>query len=324
MATYKEIHGTNIEAVASDPSNPVEGQVWYNSTSNKLKGRAFIGDSIATGGNYPQSLYQAGSAGTQTAAIGFGGRVPPSSNRTAVAAIYNGTNWTTVNSMNSRRSIFQSSFGTSTSAIGVNGQGPPSPPPAFSTAVEEYNGTNWTEVASTNTKRRIMSGCGATGTSGLVAGGLNDAAENQVLTETWNGSSWTEVNDLNTARSQSVGAGTITAAVAAGGTDLVESWNGTNWTAITASPTALSVGGGTQTAIIANAGSSSDSSVFIYNGSSWATSAATFSTTHPSGGFSGNPGTAALFFAGSPSSTTNVTSEFNFGTGSTTVTFTGS
>ena len=40
MATYKEIRGTQIEAVATDPSNPVEGQVWYNTTSNVLKGKA--------------------------------------------------------------------------------------------------------------------------------------------------------------------------------------------------------------------------------------------------------------------------------------------
>ena len=40
MATYKEIHGTNIEVVSSDPSNPVNGQVWYNSTDQKLKGNA--------------------------------------------------------------------------------------------------------------------------------------------------------------------------------------------------------------------------------------------------------------------------------------------
>jgi hypothetical protein len=38
MATYKEIKGTQIEVLESDPSNPVEGQVWYNSTSNVLKG----------------------------------------------------------------------------------------------------------------------------------------------------------------------------------------------------------------------------------------------------------------------------------------------
>ena len=40
MATYKEIRGSQIEAVATDPSNPVEGQVWYNTTSNVLKGRS--------------------------------------------------------------------------------------------------------------------------------------------------------------------------------------------------------------------------------------------------------------------------------------------
>jgi hypothetical protein len=40
MATYKEIKGTQIEVLASDPSNPVEGQVWYNSTSNVLKGQS--------------------------------------------------------------------------------------------------------------------------------------------------------------------------------------------------------------------------------------------------------------------------------------------
>ena len=38
MANYKNIHGTNIETVSSDPSNPVEGQVWYNSTDQKLRG----------------------------------------------------------------------------------------------------------------------------------------------------------------------------------------------------------------------------------------------------------------------------------------------
>ena len=38
MATYKEIHGTVIETVTSDPSNPVNGQVWYNSTDQVLKG----------------------------------------------------------------------------------------------------------------------------------------------------------------------------------------------------------------------------------------------------------------------------------------------
>jgi hypothetical protein len=51
MATYKEIHGTNIEVVSSDPSNPVEGQLWYNSTSNNVKGFIVSSGSWATGGD---------------------------------------------------------------------------------------------------------------------------------------------------------------------------------------------------------------------------------------------------------------------------------
>jgi hypothetical protein len=38
MAEYINIRGQNIEVVASDPANPTIGQIWYNSTSNTLKG----------------------------------------------------------------------------------------------------------------------------------------------------------------------------------------------------------------------------------------------------------------------------------------------
>tara|TARA_Y100000310_G_C20360390_1_gene658692 strand:- start:108 stop:260 length:153 start_codon:yes stop_codon:yes gene_type:complete len=38
MATYITIRGILIQTIAGDPSNPVEGQVWYNSTSTTLKG----------------------------------------------------------------------------------------------------------------------------------------------------------------------------------------------------------------------------------------------------------------------------------------------
>tara|TARA_R110000772_G_scaffold44631_1_gene102631 strand:- start:46 stop:210 length:165 start_codon:yes stop_codon:yes gene_type:complete len=48
MATYKEIHGTNIEILSSDPSNPVIGQIWYNTSSNTLKGRIQTGGGPAT------------------------------------------------------------------------------------------------------------------------------------------------------------------------------------------------------------------------------------------------------------------------------------
>ena len=95
MATYKEIRGTQIEVVASDPSNPVEGQVWYNTTSNVLKGRgATTAGSWASGGDLNTGRFGLGSAkmGTQTAALVFGGQIPPP--RTAATESYNGTNWT--------------------------------------------------------------------------------------------------------------------------------------------------------------------------------------------------------------------------------------
>ena len=39
MTTYKGIQGLNITAVASDPSNPLEGEIWYNTTAKKFRGQ---------------------------------------------------------------------------------------------------------------------------------------------------------------------------------------------------------------------------------------------------------------------------------------------
>ena len=65
MATYKEIRGTQIEAVATDPTYPVEGQVWYNTTSNVLKGQAVTSAGAwATGGALNQFRDQAAGSGT--------------------------------------------------------------------------------------------------------------------------------------------------------------------------------------------------------------------------------------------------------------------
>jgi hypothetical protein len=74
MAEYINIRGQSIEVVASDPANPTQGQIWYNSTSNTLKG---LGVSTvgawATGNNLNTARASVAGAGTQTAALGFGG-----------------------------------------------------------------------------------------------------------------------------------------------------------------------------------------------------------------------------------------------------------
>jgi hypothetical protein len=48
MTDYINIKGQNIEVVASDPSNPTSGQIWYNSTSQTLKGQGFAAGSWAS------------------------------------------------------------------------------------------------------------------------------------------------------------------------------------------------------------------------------------------------------------------------------------
>jgi hypothetical protein len=79
MATYKGIQGFTIQNLSADPSNPIEGQVWYNSTSNVWKvEEATTAGSWATGNNMntARNLASANSA-TQTTALGFAGYRSP-------------------------------------------------------------------------------------------------------------------------------------------------------------------------------------------------------------------------------------------------------
>ena len=307
MANYKDIHGVNIETVTSNPDNPANGQVWYNSTDKVLRGAVITPEAVASGGNYPQTLYQAGSAGVQTAAIGFGGRPGPT--RTTGSYTYNGSSWSNAPSLNQGRSVFQSSFGTSTSAIAVNGQASPPVSPVFSDRVEEFNGSSWSEKASTNETRRIMGGIGATGTSGLVAGGYTPGGTQSVNVETWDGSSWTEVGNLNNPSGMYGSGGTITAGVVFHAK--TESWNGSAWTELTDPPEEMNAGGGQTTAAIA-IDTSTGQKIYKFNGSAWTQSPASFSVGHPSGSYAGNTGTAAIAFTGAPSpSYTNSTEHFN-------------
>ena len=38
MTTYKQLQGTDIEVRSTDPSNPTNGQLWYNTTTDQIKG----------------------------------------------------------------------------------------------------------------------------------------------------------------------------------------------------------------------------------------------------------------------------------------------
>ena len=75
MASYININGNNIPIRASDPANPIIGEVWYNSTTNVLKGQtATTAGAWATGGNLSTGRNISDSFGTKTAGAYVGGQ----------------------------------------------------------------------------------------------------------------------------------------------------------------------------------------------------------------------------------------------------------
>ena len=106
MATYKEVHGTNIQVLSSDPSVTTNGQIWYNSTSGTLKGFANkVNGSWVSGGSMNTARTSLGSAnaGTQTAALGFGANTY---GNPGITESYNGSTWTETGDLNNKREAF--------------------------------------------------------------------------------------------------------------------------------------------------------------------------------------------------------------------------
>ena len=328
MTTYKEIRGSQIEAVATDPSNPVEGQVWYNTTSNVLKGSVLTSaGSWATGGTMNAARSSLGGAGIQTAALGFGGQSP----NTGATESYNGTSWTEVNDMSARNGM--GSTGTQTSAIAFGGEGS-SPNPKNLT--ELWNGSNWTEVNNLNSTSKYRGGSGADSTAALAFAGIGpDNSSDFDSTELWNGTNWTEVNDMNENKHNLTGSGTSTATVAFGGTpgtkNSTELWNGTNWTEVNN----LNTGGFTRAASIltstaaiamggqAPTGPSTLTATEIWNGTNWTTD--TSMPTAKAYGAGAGTSTAAITFAGYDGSNPTATTFEYTGAGATQIrTFTDS
>jgi hypothetical protein len=90
MADYKGIKGFKVQYLSADPSDPIIGQTWYNSTSKDLKYTSVTtAGAWATGNSLNTARRYLAGAGTQTAALAFGG-----SPVTAATEEYNGTSWT--------------------------------------------------------------------------------------------------------------------------------------------------------------------------------------------------------------------------------------
>ena len=83
MTTFKEIRGTAVQSLSSDPTNPEVGQIWYNNSIGVLKGYKSIGGAWSSGGNMSSARTYLAGMGTQTAALGTGGYTTTSANTTA-------------------------------------------------------------------------------------------------------------------------------------------------------------------------------------------------------------------------------------------------
>jgi len=299
MATYKEIHGVKVQYRESD-ATAIEGDVWYNASTGKLKMYASSG-SWASGGNITTNREGMGSAGTQTAGLIYGGISGTTYHNESEE--YDGSSWTEGDNLNdTRRQI--AAIGTQTAALAAGGYDG-----SHKGTSEEYDGSSWTEGDDLNTAKEGRAGVGIQ-TAALAAGGSPRVA----IVESYDGSSWTEIADLNTARNTMQGVGTQTAGlVIAGETSsavgVVESWNGTSWTEVGDLGTArygpsVSGGPGGQTAALAfGGGPPGNDETEEWDGTSW-TELADLSTGRRKGGGSPAGSVSLALMAGGISGTT--------------------
>ena len=313
MATYREIKGLRVPYLDADlPSasaSTQEGQVWYNSSTGKL--RAFVSyDTWATGGTMNTGRDYMAGFGLQTAAIAAAGYIGTSVS--ALVEEYNGSGWSETTDVNTARRIPEGN-GTSTAGLIVGGLHT-----ATVGITEEFNGSTWSEKGDLNTVRRSMgSAMQGTTEAALVFGG--DPPSTLDVCESFNGTSWTEVGDLNTAREKSSGFGTQTAALCVAGSPngsatgaVVESWDNSSWTEVGDINTARfdGAGGGSSTAAVFFGGTPPDkANTELWDGSSWTETTDMSTARSMLGGAGAIP--AALGFGGSPPADTTQTEEFN-------------
>jgi len=311
MATYKAIKGITIQDLSSDPSTLIQGEVWYNSTSETLKAVISSG-AWGAGGAMPTQNVGAASGGTRDAAWVSGGQTPGSTPTPTTATLfYNGTAWSDQSAATSFSAGYIGSTGTQASALMAGGT------PLPGTASAQWDGEAWAAITAQPTGRRYVGGFGASGTDAYMVGGATWAGTGLTKTSevnSWNGTSWTSETGLTTARLlSSGGSGTSTTGIAVGGyirpphpggaaTDVVEEFNGTSWGAGTVYPSARDsvMSGGPSTACIAYGGGSSATGAFQYDGESW-TALPSMTTGRGAGGRSvGGTTSAQLISGGTP------------------------
>jgi hypothetical protein len=303
--------GGGFEKLASDPPSPTEGDIWYNTTSNTVKGYvlALTPASWASGGT-TGTARSTSSAGTQTANVIMGGQLSnspflPTSN----VEEYDGTSWAEQNNTPYSASNIG---GTGTQTAGLVFGGYPNV-----TTTGEYDGTNWTSGGSLGTGRELMTGGLGLQTAAFAVGGYIRPSTSTTAVEQYDGTSWTSAPSLNTGLYGRTGIGTTTAALASAGqsdpgtSDAVEEYNGSSWTTVNSRPYAAgsAMGSGIQTAALNYGGNPAGvlTTTVEYDGTNW-TSQSSMSSARSMGG--GSPGGSTTSALASTGNSTGATEEF--------------
>ena len=314
MATFKEIRGQLIRKYTTNPTDPLEGQMWYNNTTGTLKG-VTVTSAWSSGAPLSTARFATAGAGIQTAALVAGGY------STAVVGIteeYDGSGWSAGGDLNQAR-YYIGGAGTQTAAIAMSGRNPPA---GWSlTNTEDYNGASWTNTTASPTALNQVTTTG-TQTATLLWGGVNaPSSPNVSTTYEFDGSTWTSGGALPGVLKVAGAFGTQTAAMSAGNEDgSTLYYNGASWSDQSAT---IPYSGadywnyagtsGTQTAgVIAGGGPTAVTTTAIWDGSAWAANPAlaTARLTGPMGPI--GTSTAGIVAGGEVSpGVTAATEEFN-------------
>jgi len=321
--------GGGFDKVASDPPSSTEGDIWYNTTSNTVKGYVFAPAAWASGGNLGtvRSEIQ-GNVGTQTSTLIGGGYSTGPQGITATEE-YDGSSWTAGGSRASN-AYRVTNLGTQTAALGMGGYHDPSIPYApqrYHNKAEEYNGSSWTAGGTLPQGVQVAGGTG-TQTASLIVGGVYGPYTSSAKTaqaNEYDGSSWTTGGSMPSARSATVAIGTQTAAISVGGqtapgdvnTNESFTYNGTSFSSTTAYPLSLhnAFGFGEQTSAVVGGGSATtppgrQTTSHTWDGTSW--TATTSVSTARTGGIGGGTASSGIISGGStPSGASNATEEFS-------------
>ena len=319
MSTYRAIVGKKIKSLSSDPTEGADGQMWYNTTTKKLRGLALV-EAWSSSATLPGNRTYGGGGGSQTAALSFGGALNPPGAAQAGTFEYNGSGWSSGGDL---PSVSDLCGGLGTQTAGLKTFGRVGSPSTATTEAFEYDGSTWT-AAGNGSNARWGVGSAGIQTAGIAFGGFYNPPYTWFTnTEQYDGSAWTNSGSLTTQRSQVGFLGDAeTSALCIGGetppsfgtTDAVEGYNGSTWSSETNYPASSqgSAGVGSESDGLVFAPSPNSTNAFKYDGSTF-TAAPSLGNGRQNGTRAGTT-SAALAFQGNAGSGQNYTEEFNSST----------